>query len=78
MIVSPFAMIVSQKPCLFAMIVGREILLFASPSPTVRKPLQLGFLDFGGHQVFTVAHHFVPCWGSTTLRNTSNGTGRVF
>jgi hypothetical protein len=40
--VGPFAMIVSQEPHLFAIIVGREILLFASPSPTVRKPLQLG------------------------------------
>jgi hypothetical protein len=41
MLVGPFAMIVSQEPCLFAIIVGREILLFASLSPTVCKPLHL-------------------------------------
>jgi hypothetical protein len=35
-------MIVSQESCVFAMIVGREIPLFASPRVTVRKPLQLG------------------------------------
>ena len=40
-IVGPFAMIVSQESCVFAMIVGREIPLFASPRVTVRKPLQL-------------------------------------
>ena len=40
-IVGPFAMSVSQEPCVFAMIVGWEIRLFASPSLTVRKPLQV-------------------------------------
>jgi hypothetical protein len=52
--------------------------LFASPLSDICKPQHLGFLDFGGHQVFAVGRHFVQCWGSTTLRNTSDGAGRAF
>ena len=39
MIVGPDAMIVSPDAFVFAMIVSRAVLLFASPRRTVRKPL---------------------------------------
>src|SRR6266849_2149099 len=40
-IVGPFAMSISPEPCLFAMIVGRKVSLFASRHVPVRKPLHL-------------------------------------
>jgi hypothetical protein len=41
MIVGSYAMSVSPEAFLFAMIVGRQVPLFASPRRTVCKPLQL-------------------------------------
>ena len=41
MVAGLFAIIVSQEPFSFAMIVDREMLLFASQACFIRKPLQL-------------------------------------
>src|SRR5712692_1469501 len=53
MIVGPYVMIVSPDAFVFAMIVGREVLLFASPRRTVCKPLQVtGDDELGRHTRF--------------------------
>jgi len=54
LIAGPFALRVGQKPFLFALVVGREMLLFASRACFIRKPLQLTAVSLLGPSITNV------------------------